>query len=352
MPPQPLDGFRHFETHHCVTGSMRHIYAFNGFDVSEEMLLGIGEGVGFGYWHQKNALPFLGGRAQPRPSMEEITGERTGVKINIHTSSSAQEATESLVKMLEAGQPVMLLVDMGFLPYFDFGGEEYHFGGHAIVACGYDAATDEVLVADRDTELLSVPMADLEKARSSKFEPFPPGNRWYTFDFSEMRHPAPDEVYLAIKNMSQGMLAPPLPLRVLGKLGVMPSLGVKGIRNAAEAIPKWSQTLDAEQLRFALFNAHIFISPVGGTGGGSFRYMLSRFLREAATIAGDEHLNESAESFQYIGDKWEAVGEWCKRASESDNPASLLMEAGAPLNELADLEKAAWSRLREIAESR
>jgi len=28
--------------------------------------------------------------------------------------------------MLTEGEPVMLLVDMGFLPYFDFG-EEYHF---------------------------------------------------------------------------------------------------------------------------------------------------------------------------------------------------------------------------------
>ena len=32
----------------------------------------------------------------------------------------------------------MIMCDMGYLPYMDFGGEEYHFGAHAVVICGYD----------------------------------------------------------------------------------------------------------------------------------------------------------------------------------------------------------------------
>jgi hypothetical protein len=31
MIPGPFPGFMHFTTHHCVTGSMQHIYEFNGF---------------------------------------------------------------------------------------------------------------------------------------------------------------------------------------------------------------------------------------------------------------------------------------------------------------------------------
>ena len=42
--------------------------------------------------------------------------------------------------------------------------------------------------------------------------------------------------------------------------------------------------MDADALRWALFNTYIFISPVGGSGGGIFRYMFSRFLREAAAL--------------------------------------------------------------------
>ena len=55
IPPFP--GFESFPTHHCVTGSLRHIYEFYGYPISEEMLLGLGEGVGYMYWHQKGAPP-------------------------------------------------------------------------------------------------------------------------------------------------------------------------------------------------------------------------------------------------------------------------------------------------------
>jgi len=41
---QPLPGFKHFTSHHCVTGSLRHIYEFYGYPISEEMLLGLGAG--------------------------------------------------------------------------------------------------------------------------------------------------------------------------------------------------------------------------------------------------------------------------------------------------------------------
>ena len=50
MTLQALSGFKSLQTHHCVTGSMRHVYAFNGCDLSEDLLLGLGEGVGFIYW--------------------------------------------------------------------------------------------------------------------------------------------------------------------------------------------------------------------------------------------------------------------------------------------------------------
>src|SRR5512145_1564011 len=166
MTLQPFAGFQSFQTHHCVTGSMRHIYAFNGCDVSEDLLLGLGEGVGLMYWHAKGQLPFLGGRTSPKPSMEAVAGERTGVKIEIHYTASPRKARQTMLDLLSTGQPIMFQVDMGFLPYMDFGGEEYHFGGHVVVACGYDAETAQVLLAERDG-LYPVPLADIERARSS-----------------------------------------------------------------------------------------------------------------------------------------------------------------------------------------
>jgi len=49
MTVAPLPGFRSLETNHCVTGSMTHLYRYHGSSVSEEMLLGLGAGIGFFY---------------------------------------------------------------------------------------------------------------------------------------------------------------------------------------------------------------------------------------------------------------------------------------------------------------
>ena len=338
MTLKPLEGFKSLMTHHCITGSMRHVYVYNDHDVSEEMLLGLGAGVGFIYWHQKGQPPIMGGRGNVgRPGeegLEKTAGRRTGVVVESYTTSSTRKAERTLLEMLDAGQPVMLQCDMGFLPYFDFGDKEYHFGGHAIVVAGYDPETRQVLIADRDG-VYPVSMEDLEKARGSTYKPFPPRHKWYTFDFSNKRRPTADEVREAIAEQTKGMLEPPIS-----------NIGVKGIRKAAKRALKWPDLMDEEELRFALFNAFIFIDATGGTGGGIFRYMFSRFLREAAEITGDARLNQSANAFQHIGDKWQEVAEIFKQGWKAESPVAVLAETTAPMMELADLEEAAWGRLR------
>jgi len=340
MTLKPLPGFKSLTTHHCVTGSMRHIYVYNNHDISEDMLLGIGRGVGFVYWHQKGTPPFIGGRANvERPGEEGLVktaGRRTGVHVESFHTSSARKAEKTLLEMLDAGQPVMVQVDMGFLPYFDLP-EGYHFGGHVVVVCGYDPETRQVLIADRDEELHPVSLEDLEKARGSTFKPFPPRHKWYTFDFSGKRQPTAEEVCQAIAEQVRGMLEPPIS-----------NFGVKGIRKAAQRLLKWPDVMDEDALRGALFNAFVFIDAMGGTGGGIFRYMFSRFLREAAAITDDTRLLPVADEFQRIGDKWQAAAEMFKGASEADDPAAALPEISPLFLELADLEEAAWSQLREI----
>jgi hypothetical protein len=180
-------------------------------------------------------------------------------------------------------------------------------------------------------------MEALEKARGSTFKPFPPQHAWFTFDFSQRRPPAADEVRQAVREQTQTMLEPPIR-----------SIGVAGMRKAADLVPRWSDVMSAGDLRWTLFNAYIFISAVGGTGGGCFRYMFSRFLLEVAEITGEGQLEESAAEFERIGDKWEELAEWFRQVSEVDEPAARLDESAETLRALAGLEEHAWGRLREI----
>lgn len=340
MTLELLAGFRPLSTHHCVTGSLRHIYFYHDHPLSEELLLGIGGGVGFIYWHTQGTLPFLGGRANARGEFEPLVGARTGVKVEVHRTASAQKAERALLATLTAGEPVMLMVDMGFLPYFDFGGAEYHFGGHAVVVCGYDPVTQQVLIADRDGIPHPVALAQLAQARGSTYKPFPPGHAWYTFDFSGKRPPTAAEVRQAIAEQTAGMLRPPIR-----------NLGVAGIRKAARQVLRWPDLpnlMEEAELRAALFNVYIMIDATGGTGGGLFRYMFGRFLTEAAALTGEERFASLGQEWGTLGDRWQSVAETCQRGAEAADPRPVLAEVAPQLRALADLEENAWLRLKAV----
>ena len=340
MALQPLPGFRSLVTHHCVTGSMRHIYEHHGYPISEDTLLGLGEGVGFVYWHMKGTTPMYGGRANVgRPGeegLEKAAGRRTGVRVESFATSSAQKAEKALFDLLSSGEPVMLQVDMGYLPYLDLP-PDFHFGGHVVVVAGFDPATRQVLVADRDQPLHPVSGQDLALARGSQHKPFPPRHTWYSFDFAGRRPPRPAEVREAIRSVAINMLEPPIA-----------NLGVKGIRRAATATLEWPKLMDEEEIRRICFNIFIFIDARGGSGGGIFRYMYGRFLGEAAALTGDGRLAEVGEQMREIGDRWQQVARAFYAACEAPHPAAALAEAVAPLPEIADREQAAWEGLRRV----
>jgi hypothetical protein len=324
MALKPLEGFQSLETHHCVTGSMLHVYHFNDHPLSEDMLLGIGSGLGFFYWHQKGMMPmFLGRGNVHRPGVEGLeitTGRRTGVRVERFHTSSRKKAEKALFDSMQAGQPLMIHLDMGFLPYFDLP-EDYHFGEHVVVVCGYDEAREEVLLADRDDGLHPVSLADLAAAR----------------DFSQKRMPKPEEVWQAIREVCETMLAGPIS-----------NFGVRGIRKAASMTLKWLGKMTREEIGWACFNNYIFIDAEGGTGGGIFRYMYGRFLAEAAEITGEARLAEVGVALHAVGDRWQFVAEIFKRGSEIDDPASILPETTAPLMEIADLEESIWVELQNL----
>lgn len=340
MTLQPFAGFETYSTRHCVTGSLKHIYDFHGYPISEDLLLGLGRGIGFVYFHIKGTDPFYGGRAnhaRPGPGgeegLEKTVGRRTGVEVESHTTASARKAQQTLRELLNDDEPVFVYLDMGFLPYFDFPGE-YHFGGHTVVVAGHDPETDEVLVADRDPQLYPVSWDALEEARGSKYKPFPPQHRWYTFDFSQAHPPTTEGVREAISEACQQMLEPPIS-----------NLGVKGIRKAITETRKWPKLLDPEALRRTCFNVAMFIDHRAGTGGGIFRYMYARFLNEAATITTEPRLADLSPRLTSIGDRWEDVATVFAKAAEAEEPADRLEDATTPMNEIANLEQEFWKAL-------
>jgi hypothetical protein len=127
------------------------------------------------------------------------------------------------------------------------------------------------------------------------------------------------------------------------------NLGVRGIRIAAQRILKWPLVMDEEKLRWACFNVYIFIDEKGGSGGGNFRYMYGRFLREASVITGNNRLGDVGDKILTIGNQWQQVAETLRDSPTARHPASLLPKASELILKIAHEEQDSWQQLRELA---
>jgi hypothetical protein len=229
----------------------------------------------------------------------------------------------------------MLGGDMGMLPWFDLPAD-YHFGGHTFVACGYDGH-DTVLCSDIDQKASGVKkgyfapitLAQLRKTRSSPFKPFPPKNLWLEFDFSGFRPPQVNDIVGSIRQMVDAELNPPIK-----------NFGIRGMRHTAEELLKWPDQFSEHQLRMQLFNLYIFIE-IGGTGGGCFRPMYSRFLTESAGIIRNPAMLVAADAFERIGAQFTKIGLLFKHAARVKDVQARIESASRGFCELAEKEEAA-----------
>lgn len=236
----------------------------------------------------------------------------------------------------------MLFGDMGFLPWFEFP-EEYHFGGHTFVACGYDRK-QTVLCSDIDPQTTglksgfyhTVTLEQLSKARGSKFKPFPPGNTYFEFDFSGFHHHRKEDIYSAINQTINSLMNPPIK-----------NIGIRGIKHTSKELLKWPETFNHRELRMNLFNLYIYIE-IGGTGGGCFRYMYSRFLAESAKLTENEKLLVPSEKFRKSGELFSATGQMFFDAERADDLKERIHQASSNFNKIHDIEAEA---LKELSDS-
>ena len=327
-----LDGY------HCQTNSLAKIYHFNNHPLSEDMLLGLGAGMNFMYWQQRGVPPFIGARGNNKDFFQDI-GKRTCVVIEEKTTTSEKKSQQILFEYLENKEPLMVFGDMAYLPWFEFP-EEYHFGGHTFVICGYDGA-NTVLASDMDPEVAGskkgfyhpLTLEQLNKARSSVHKPFPPKNKYLTFNFDGYHEPTTEGINSSIKQATDAMLNPPIS-----------NFGIKGIRRTAKEITRWPNKFNDEELRLNLFNIYIY-TEIGGTGGGSFRYMYSRFLDEAALITQNPSLSESATQIFKSGKLFTEIGLLFKDATESREVIDRIPQAEQLYLQIADLEESTFQSI-------
>jgi len=313
-----IDGFKPQAGKHCITNSLKQIFAFNGFAISEAMLFGLGSGLSWFYMENK-ALPFpiISGRTKPL-DFENSLAENTGIKITVNKTSSTKKAFVGLKNKLEYNKPVMLYVDMACFDYLNMP-KDAHFGGHSVVAYGIDEVNKLVYVSDRDgkdnplnvngktlaNDFYLVPLDELANARNSKHGPFAAQNKWLDFDFTGFKKVTPTMIHKALNKNLEELLNPPIK-----------NLSISGIEKFAKAILSW-KSFDDAKLRGSAINSYFMIDEKGGTGGAAFRNMYADFLKEASLISKNQTLDLLGDDYLSITKDWNSLAKGLWQLYES-----------------------------------
>jgi hypothetical protein len=299
------------------------------------MILGLGSGLGFVYWHSKQMpYPFVGGRAR---YLDKNLCTNLGVTIKVNKTSSRVRAYESLKELIRKDIPVMIHVDMPYLKYLGLP-EQAHFGAHTVVVAGIDEDKGIAYIADTMFNgLQTATLKELEEARSSTFKPFPPENKLFRFEFPAKLKHIEVAIKSAIKKTTWSMLYPPIK-----------NLGIKGINHFASEIVKWPKLFPPKNALYReLYEVNYIMMEEDGTGGGLFRYLYSRFLKEASELLGNNELADLGQRYHQIGQKWTTIA---KLIRETPKNTTNVHEARKILLEVAKKETEVLSSLARIFE--
>ena len=325
--------FSHKQSAHCENGVVSNLMRYNGFDVSEPMVFGIGSGLLFSY------LPFIKVNYAPVFTYRVLPGlifnrfaKRVGVKVKREKFSNPEKAKARLDENLENNNPVGLQVGVYNLIYFP---DEYrfHFNAHNMVV--YGKRENDYLISDPVMENVTVLTEEqLEKVRFAKGAFAPKGHIYYPTTFPEKLE-LETAIVKGIKQTCRDMTAP------------VPIVGVKAIRWVSKNIRKWPKKIGAKKTNHYLGQI-VRMQEEIGTGGGGFRYIYAAFLQEAADVLKDEKLKEFSKEMTEIGDLWrdfalDASRIYKNRSGESDGYNTIADQ----LDTIANREEKFFKRLKK-----
>jgi hypothetical protein len=325
-----LPGFRHALGVHCASAALRNVVLFHtGMKWSEALCFGLSSGLNFTYVREPGSPVFL---VMGRGSyMESHFCDALEIRLVATYSDEPDVAWAHLRGVIDAGELALLDTDMFHLPYMVEAlglPEGIHFGGHKVLAMGYDPVEGTVEVADyawSSRKRLSI--EQLALARDSRQCPARPRNACFRFRFPDRLPMMADAIQVALQTFASQMTHPFKPFN-----------GLPAIDRFCRQVPRWKQTLPEQEL---LENTALaaFMLEKAGTGGGGFRNLYSRFLREAGDITGSQALAAAAACYRQLADHWREVAALLDRASTS--PGEGMFAGSAPirlLREVAELE--------------
>ncbi|WP_344871074.1 BtrH N-terminal domain-containing protein [Allokutzneria multivorans] len=314
---------------HCETTAIGALLRHEGIELSEPMLFGLGEGLGFVYWDAKNMdFPFLGGRSKPM-RITRTVAERLGLDLRVQETGSPRKAWQNVTDALAAGRPVGLQLDCYHLEYFT---SKVHFGGHFVAMHGHDDDRAHLIDTAQQGGSVTTSLASLELARNER-GPMTARNLSFTLSAAGPRPSLRSAVLESVRANALDFLNPPIA-----------NLGHRGIGKAARQVLRWLDRSAAPSRDLPLAAT---LMERGGTGGALFRAMYRDFLAESASLVDDDTLRAGHHLYAEIAPLWTEVSEHIAAAGSSGD-ASHLAHASEILTDLASREHHAMQVLSTV----
>jgi len=328
---------------HCSSTALRDLLKFYGHDFTENMVFGLGAGIGFIYFSHPDMKPpvYIGGRTH---NMEEQLCSQLGIGLEVVSGLGPEEGWLAVKRMLDDGIPAMVHADVYYLDYLR---AKTHFSAHRIMLVGYDEEKGVAFVADNDRdEIQECSLENLATARSSAYLPQPAENAFYRFRVpGELTQPE-DAIPTAIDKAVRFNLKLDPGQVTFDFDGARIVRGIKGIEDFASEMAGWPEKMDEETLSLLCKTIYV-TAEKGGTGyGGNFRRMYGRFLKEAAPLMGEPRLSDVGEDFITVGDLWTKLSLTFKNLSEDGVKA--VREASPIAKEIHHREVDAFSALEDV----
>jgi hypothetical protein len=286
-----IENFKPFVGHHCETTATGSLLKQIGIELSEPMLFGLGEGLGFIFWNMKIMdFPFIGGRVKTDLLTEKLC-RNLNLDLEIKETASISKAWDNVKNQLNSGKAVGLKLDCYHLDYFT---NKFHFAGHYVAMYGYDNEFAYLIDTDQQGGTVKTTLKNLELARNEK-GPMSSKNRSYIINKNGQLTDLKNAIPKAIKNNATEFLNPPIK-----------NIGYKGILKTSSEIKKWfNSTKNAKRD----FQTTAMLMERAGTGGSLFRNLYRDFLKESGEILNSTELQEAYNDYSIIADQWKMVSD-------------------------------------------
>lgn len=321
--------FKPFNGQHCETTATGSLLYQLGIELSEPMLFGLGEGLGYIFWNMKIMdFPFIGGRVKPDVLTENIC-HNLGLNLKVDETSSVKKAWENVKYHIDHGKAVGLKLDCYHLDYFT---TKIHFAGHYVSIYGYDHQMAYLNDTNQQGRDARTTLKSLELARNEK-GPMSSRNRSYIITQSRPLPDLKNIIKQAICNNATEFLNPPIK-----------NIGYEGIFKTSTEIKKWFKT--SENIKKD-FQTSASLMERGGTGGSLFRNIYCDFLRESAEILESTEILVASENYHEIAVLWKQVADLFDKIGETED-LIYVNQSSDILIELSEKERITMEKLKKV----